>query len=179
MNKSHWVIWVQEKGKRGNGFCVMRTIRINTSFFKIALESLQETRPYSYNTFPYSTSPIIIIRFQRTLKEVVIPHYDFWHLLLHFSSILHRLYLNWNAEQEVIFQVLISTVFLFIRNARPFGQVQLYQSIHLLIEASLLLSFIQSWKNVQWLAKPKLYMTKELKVNDRLNVDSLDLRSIS
>lgn len=146
--------------------------KINTSFFKIALESLWETRPYSYNTFPYSTSPIIIITFQRRLKEVVIPHYDFWHLLLHFSSILHRLYLNWNADQEVIFQVLISMVFLFIRNARLFGQVQEYQSVHLLIEASFLLSLIHSWKNVQWLAKPKLYMTKELKLNESYNFNN-------
>lgn len=37
---SHWVIWVQEKGEQGNGFSVMRTKKINTSFFKIALESL-------------------------------------------------------------------------------------------------------------------------------------------
>jgi len=37
---SHLVIWVQEKGKRWNGFCVMRKKKINTRFFKIALESL-------------------------------------------------------------------------------------------------------------------------------------------
>lgn len=148
---SHLVIWVQEKGKRGNAFCVMRTKKkINTRFFKIALESLWETRPYSFNTFPYSTSPIIIITFQGTLKEVAIPHYDFWHLL-HFPGILHRLYLNWNAEQEVIFQVLITMVFLFIINARPFAHIQKCQSVYLLTESSLLLSLI--------------HMTKELNLN--------------
>lgn len=115
-----WLLWDEDKKK------------INTSFFKIALESLWGSRLYSFNTFPYSTSPIIIITFLGRLKEVAIPPYDFWHLARHFSSILHRLYLNWNAELEVIFQVLITMVFLFVRDARPFAQVQRYQSVHLL-----------------------------------------------
>lgn len=62
--------------------------------------------------------------------------------------------------------------FLFIKNARPFGQVQEYQSVHLLIEASLLLFLIDSWQKAQWLAKPKLHMTKELELNDSYNFNN-------